>query len=208
MDDRLTIANVDIHATILQAAGLPNTSAGTSMIADRNSDGVPLFGAESTSRVVRPPFCAWRTREDLFVRYGSGEGEFYDYRVDPHELDNRIGDPPTRPASSEVRGTRTGGMRRPATGLRADLRSPAVASGARRRHRPTPTTDNVKVSQVPSWFGVLSRPREAALREPERRSSRIRTEIGILVRDPALRLALYGRGTLTNLPPTNQDADV
>ena len=36
----------------------------------------------------------------------------------------------------------------------------------------------------------------------------LRLENGILVRDTALRLALYGRGTLTNLPPTNQYADL
>ena len=36
----------------------------------------------------------------------------------------------------------------------------------------------------------------------------IRLEIGILVRHTTLRLALYGRGTLTNQPPTNQDADL
>ena len=103
MDDRLTIANVDIHATILQAAGLPNTSAGTSMLADRNSNGVPLYATESTSRVVRPPFCAWRTREELFVRYGTGEEEFYDYRVDPYELDNRVADPAYTTRVEELR---------------------------------------------------------------------------------------------------------
>lgn len=36
VDDRLTVANVDVHASILQAAGLANTSAGTSVLADRN----------------------------------------------------------------------------------------------------------------------------------------------------------------------------
>ncbi len=93
IDDRLTIANVDVAATILESASLPNTTAGTSVRAPRNADGVLMVGAESTSRVVRPPFCAWRTREELFVRYGSTEEEFYDYRVDPYELENRVADP-------------------------------------------------------------------------------------------------------------------
>ncbi len=93
VDDRLTVANVDVHASILQAAGLANTSAGTSVLTDRNQQGAPLVGAESTSRVVRPPFCAWRTREELFVRYGSAEEEYYDYRTDPYELVNLIDDP-------------------------------------------------------------------------------------------------------------------
>jgi len=43
---------------------------------------------------------------------------------------------------------------------------------------------------------------------PRSPSSALRLEIGSLVRDTALRLAVYGRGTLTNLPPTNQDADL
>lgn len=92
-DDRLTIANVDISATILETAGLPNTTMGTSVRMDRHADGVPMVGTESTSRVIRPPFCAWRTRDELFVRYGTSEEEYYDYRVDPDELFNRIQDP-------------------------------------------------------------------------------------------------------------------
>ena len=39
-------------------------------------------------------------------------------------------------------------------------------------------------------------------------TQRFPLDIGILVRDTALRLVLYGRGTLTNLPPTNEDADL
>lgn len=92
IDDRLTIANVDVAATVLSAAGLPNTSSGTPVTATRNENGAALVGVESTSRGVRPPFCAWRTRDELFVRYGSGEEEFYDYRIDPYEMRNRIND--------------------------------------------------------------------------------------------------------------------
>ena len=133
VDDRLTIANVDIHATILQAAGLANTSAGSFDAArPQRRKACPLVGAESTSRVVRPPFCAWRTRDELFVRYGSAEEEFYDYRADPYELDNRIERPGLRrAASTKLRATGTGRLRPAATGLRADVRPAPVASGAR-----------------------------------------------------------------------------
>lgn len=93
VDSRLTVANVDVAATILAAAGLPNRTQGTPVTADRNSAGVPMVGTESTSRAVRPPFCAWRTRDELFVRYGTLEEEYYDYRVDPYELTNRVADP-------------------------------------------------------------------------------------------------------------------
>jgi arylsulfatase A-like enzyme len=103
IDERLTIANVDITATVLQAAGLPNTSQGTSVLADRNGDGVLMVGPESATRVVRPPFCAWRTRDELFVRYGTAEEEYYDYRSDPYELTNRVDDPAVAPRVDEVR---------------------------------------------------------------------------------------------------------
>ena len=148
VDDRLTIANVDIHATILQAAGLPNTSAGSSMMADRNSDGVPLFGAESTSRVIRPPFCAWRTREDLFVRYGSGEEEFYDYRVDPHELDNRIGDPAYATHIEQVRERARAACVDPPPGFGPTFDLPRWRPARGGTTPPPPDTDNEKVSRA------------------------------------------------------------
>lgn len=93
VDPRLTVANIDIAATILTAAGLPNRTQGTPVTMDRNEQGVPMVGTEATSRAIRPPFCAWRTREELFVRYGTLEEEYYDYRVDPYELTNRVKDP-------------------------------------------------------------------------------------------------------------------
>ncbi len=148
VDDRLTIANVDIHATILQAAGLPNTSAGTSMLADRNNDGVPLYGAESTSRVVRPPFCAWRTREELFVRYGSGEEEFYDYRVDAHELDNRIGDATYTARIEELRGRARVACETPPPGFGPTFDLPRWRPVRGGTTPPPPDTDNEKVSRA------------------------------------------------------------
>jgi len=145
-DDRLTIANVDIHATVLQAAGLPNTSAGTSMLNDRNQQGVQLVGAESTSRVVRPPFCAWRTRDELFVRYGSGEEEYYDYRTDPFELDNRVDDPAARSRVEQLRGLARGACAKPPPGFGPTFDLPRwrpKRAGTAPPPQPEPDTDRV-----------------------------------------------------------------
>ncbi|MBK6762633.1 MAG: sulfatase-like hydrolase/transferase [Micrococcales bacterium] len=145
-DDRLTIANVDIHATVLQAAGLPNTGAGTSVLNDRNQQGVQLVGAESTSRVVRPPFCAWRTNEELFVRYGSGEEEFYDYRTDPLELGNRIDDPTARDRIEQLRGLARGACAKPPPGFGPTFDLPRwrpKRSGTAPPPEPEPDTDRV-----------------------------------------------------------------
>lgn len=103
-DDRLTIANVDIAATLLAAAGLPNTTSGSSVIdPNRNAGGAQLVGSEAASRFTRPPFCGWRTATRMFVRYGSGEEEYYDYTRDPFELDNAVNDPAQSAQSDELR---------------------------------------------------------------------------------------------------------
>lgn len=104
VDPRLTVANTDVSATVLQAAGLPNTTDGASLLGDRNELGVLLVGTESSTRAPRPPYCAWRTREELYVRYGTGEEEFYDYRTDPWELLNRVGDPGYAARIGQLRG--------------------------------------------------------------------------------------------------------
>lgn len=41
-----------------------------------------------------PTYEALRTRDGLYVEYADGEREFYDRRVDPHELDNIAGELP------------------------------------------------------------------------------------------------------------------
>lgn len=88
-DQRSVAANVDLTATAMQAGGVFDTNRdGVSMVGAPRT-GVPLTG---TKRSGRPPYCGWRTSEGLFVRYGSGEEEFYDLRIDPQELENRIED--------------------------------------------------------------------------------------------------------------------
>ena len=97
-DARPAAANVDTAATILQVAGLPQWMAridGVPLAGPRGRSGVPLAGAkrDGTAYTARPPYCGWRTPHQMFVRWGSGEEEWYDYRVDPYELTNRVKDP-------------------------------------------------------------------------------------------------------------------
>ncbi|HET9945223.1 MAG TPA: hypothetical protein VFR56_06190, partial [Actinomycetes bacterium] len=43
--------------------------------------------------VPHPAYCGLRTDRFLFVRYGDGFEELYDYQEDPFETRNRAGDP-------------------------------------------------------------------------------------------------------------------
>jgi arylsulfatase A-like enzyme len=94
VDARVAAANIDVAATILDVAGLPNTTQGYSLLGPAQRSGVPLLGvAAEFEGVARPPYCGWRTSSEMFVRYGSGEEEYYDYSVDPYELENAVADP-------------------------------------------------------------------------------------------------------------------
>jgi arylsulfatase A-like enzyme len=94
VDPRSAAANVDLAATVLGVAGLANQTEGYSLLGAPQRTGVPLLGvAHEFEGVTRPPYCGWRTPTQLYVRYGSGEEEFYDYTVDPFELDNAVEDP-------------------------------------------------------------------------------------------------------------------
>lgn len=93
-DARAVAANVDLAATVLAIGGADDTTQGYSLLSEPRRTGVPLLGvASSFDGVSRPPYCGWRTPTELYVRYGSGEEEFYDYTVDPYELDNAVADP-------------------------------------------------------------------------------------------------------------------
>jgi arylsulfatase A-like enzyme len=50
-----------------------------------------------------PSYCGTRSRYSVFVRYATGEEEFYDYRRDPWELDNAIADPGVREQVTALR---------------------------------------------------------------------------------------------------------
>jgi N-acetylglucosamine-6-sulfatase len=93
VDPRIAAANIDTYATIMQIAGLPNSN-GYSLMNPAARSGVPLTASEWPAHVgPRPPYCGWRTATELYVRYGSGEEEYYDYTTDPYELQNRATDP-------------------------------------------------------------------------------------------------------------------
>jgi N-acetylglucosamine-6-sulfatase len=99
-DPRLAL-NVDIAQTIAEATGIQTPGAeGLSLIGDETRSGFPV---EAISHASRPAYCGVRTRHELFVRYASGEEEFYDLRKDPHELHNRA---TAAAASDDVQGLR------------------------------------------------------------------------------------------------------
>jgi N-acetylglucosamine-6-sulfatase len=86
------VANVDLAATILDAAGGR---------ADRRLDGRSLlpFARDPLVRSGRdvlletPSYSAIRTPQHVFVQHSSGEQELYDLVADPHQLQNLAADP-------------------------------------------------------------------------------------------------------------------
>jgi hypothetical protein len=70
---------------VLEAAATSGTHAG---------NGLPL---------ARPGYCGWRTQRYLFVRYGSGFTELYDYQKDPSELTNLGGSPMQRALRADLK---------------------------------------------------------------------------------------------------------
>jgi Sulfatase len=86
------VANVDLAATILDAAGAR---------ADRRLDGRSLlpFARDSLVRSGRdilletPAYSAIRTPLHVFVQHSSGEQELYDLAADPHQLQSLHADP-------------------------------------------------------------------------------------------------------------------
>ena len=100
-EDRRLALNVDVTATILDAAGVtpPDAIEGMSLFGYDEREG---FAVESPvtdgsdgsgQKVARPGYCGYRTRRFLYVRYSGGIEELYDYRTDPLELTNVAGDP-------------------------------------------------------------------------------------------------------------------
>jgi N-acetylglucosamine-6-sulfatase len=58
---------------------------------------------ESSKAGPSPAYCGTRSRYSIFVRYATGEEEFYDYRRDRWELDNAIADPAVRQQVTTLR---------------------------------------------------------------------------------------------------------
>ena len=92
-DRRLVAANVDVHATILDLAGVkPGRIDGLSALTS-DRDGIVMEAMRWAGKRGRPAYCGFRTDDRLYVRYSTGEEELYDYSRDPHELVNVVDDP-------------------------------------------------------------------------------------------------------------------
>jgi N-acetylglucosamine-6-sulfatase len=95
-EDRRLALNVDVTATIAEAAGAgpPGEIDGMSLLGYAEREGFVLESPVTNGRdgsgqkVARPGYCGFRTRRFVYVRYSGGVEELYDYRDDPFELRN------------------------------------------------------------------------------------------------------------------------
>jgi N-acetylglucosamine-6-sulfatase len=101
--DRRIALNVDVPVTIAAAARATTVRVeGRNLLTTWRRTGFVLEAAGAQApggngtNVTRPPYCGWRTRRYLYVRYGNGRTELYDYRTDPWELTDRTKDPSLR----------------------------------------------------------------------------------------------------------------
>jgi arylsulfatase A-like enzyme len=84
-DSRLAL-NIDVSQTILDAAGSRARTSGLDLVGGPVRSGFVLEAAGgSTATRGRPPFCGWRTRDWMYVHYGSGEENLFHYTTDPYE---------------------------------------------------------------------------------------------------------------------------
>ncbi len=99
--DRRLALNIDVAETVAAAASAPHPDIAGRNLVQRwersgfvlEASGAQAFGGNGTN-VGRPPYCGWRTRRYLFVHYGNGREELYDYARDPWELRDRRGTAP------------------------------------------------------------------------------------------------------------------
>jgi N-acetylglucosamine-6-sulfatase len=100
VDGRLAL-NIDVPVTVAAAARAPHDAvAGRNLLQLWKRPGFLLEagaarvpGANGTN-VERPAYCGWRTARYLFVHYGNGREELYNYARDPWELRDRRGTNP------------------------------------------------------------------------------------------------------------------
>ena len=82
--------NVDVTATIAEAAGIKNWKMDGKSVISKDRKGC-LVEQMRNPEQRHPAYCGWRTDRHLFVEYTAEEGrgrELYDYKHDPDELDN------------------------------------------------------------------------------------------------------------------------
>ena len=96
------VANTDIAPTVLDLAGVeePGWMDGRSLVPfldgtapDAWRDSLLIEGAKSKNP-ERPAYSGVRRKDEVYVRYESGEEEFYDLREDPYQLESRPEDAP------------------------------------------------------------------------------------------------------------------
>lgn len=102
------VSNIDIAPTVMDAVGLAPGSRvdGTSLrpVLRGSSDRVRFkLVVEHAKGGSAPAYCGARTGHELFVRYATGEEEYYDLRSDPWELDNLAGEGGSGPRIAELR---------------------------------------------------------------------------------------------------------
>ena len=99
--DSSIVANIDLAPTAADLAGVtpPLAEDGRSLVplldgsADSVRSGVLLEGYSPDQKPPVPSFCGWRTQRYAYVRYTTGEEQFYDLAVDPYEMTNLAFDP-------------------------------------------------------------------------------------------------------------------
>jgi N-acetylglucosamine-6-sulfatase len=95
--DPALVSNVDIAPTIAAATGAGMSwTEGKSLLPLLLSPQSPWRNdllLEHGTGGPPPSYCGDRTRNSMYARYATGEEEFYDLRIDPYELQNRVGDP-------------------------------------------------------------------------------------------------------------------
>jgi N-acetylglucosamine-6-sulfatase len=105
------VSNVDLAATVMDAASIPFESDGASLLpivsrsADRVHDAVLIEWcqagnrdpcqaagrAEELNRFELPPYWGIETERYVYVEYATGEAELYDLSTDPYEMTNLAG---------------------------------------------------------------------------------------------------------------------
>jgi N-acetylglucosamine-6-sulfatase len=96
------VANIDIAPTVLDLAGVeePGWMDGRSFEPLLSShtpetwrDSLLIEGVKSYNP-ERPAYSGVRRQDEIYVRYGSGEEEYYDLHEDPYQLESRPQDAP------------------------------------------------------------------------------------------------------------------